>query len=291
MEAPIINVGILTQKALSFDFCPEYVQTESDQFLKGEQRALLVNDKIVFNGKLYDELYFEPTSPEAFFELKGVTIGVDFHWQRQEDQRFKGALKLLATHDGIVAINQIDLEEYLTSVISSEMSANASKELLKAHAVISRSWLLAQIEKKYHLGQAEASRPASLQQDKDSLIRWYDREDHKNFDVCADDHCQRYQGINRESTDAVRQAIDATRGEVLMYDGELCDTRFSKCCGGVYELFENCWEPVHHDYLEARRDGVDENNFPDLTKEENAAHWIMSYPKAYCNTNDKNILT
>lgn len=147
MEAPIINVGILTQKALSFDFCPEYVQTESDQFLKGEQRALLVNDKIVFNGKLYDELYFEPTSPEAFFELKGVTIGVDFHWQRQEDQRFKGALKLLATHDGIVAINQIDLEEYLTSVISSEMSANASKELLKAHAVISRSWLLAQIEK------------------------------------------------------------------------------------------------------------------------------------------------
>ena len=232
MEAPIINVGILTQKALSFDFCPEYVQTESDQFLKGEQRALLVNDKIVFNGKLYDELYFEPTSPEAFFELKGVTIGVDFHWQRQEDQRFKGALKLLATHDGIVAINQIDLEEYLTSVISSEMSANASKELLKAHAVISRSWLLAQIEKKYHLGQAEASRPASLQQDKDSLIRWYDREDHTLFDVCADDHCQRYQGISRASNPTVVEAINETRGEILTYADQICDARFSKCCGG-----------------------------------------------------------
>ena len=290
MEAPIINVGILTQKALSFDFCPEYVQTESDQFLKGEQRALLVNDKIVFNGKLYDELYFEPTSPEAFFELKGVTIGVDFHWQRQEDQRFKGALKLLATHDGIVAINQIDLEEYLTSVISSEMSANASKELLKAHAVISRSWLLAQIEKKYHLGQAEASRPASLQQDKDSLIRWYDREDHTLFDVCADDHCQRYQGISRASNPTVVEAINETRGEILTYADQICDARFSKCCGGVTETFENCWEPVHHDYLVALRDD-ERHDFPDLTQEENARAWITSLPTAFCNTNDQAILS
>ena len=168
------------------------------------------------------------------------------------------------------------------------MSATSSLEFLKAHAVISRSWLVAQIKKKANIAIKHDETVANSDEE---LIKWYDREDHKNFDVCADDHCQRYQGINRESTDAVRQAIDATRGEVLMYDGELCDTRFSKCCGGVYELFENCWEPVHHDYLEARRDGVDENNFPDLTKEENAAHWIMSYPKAYCNTNDKNILT
>lgn len=290
MEAPIINVGILTQKALSFDFCPEYAQIESDQYLTGKQRALLVNGKIVFNGKLYDELYFEPTSPEAFFELKGVTIGVDFHWQRQEDQRFKGALKLLATHDGIVAINQIDLEEYLTSVISSEMSANASKELLKAHAVISRSWLLAQIEKKYHLGQAEASRPASLQQDKDSLIRWYDREDHTLFDVCADDHCQRYQGISRASNPTVVEAINETRGEILTYADQICDARFSKCCGGVTETFENCWEPVHHDYLVALRDD-ERHDFPDLTQEENARAWISSSPTAFCNSNDQAILS
>lgn len=290
MEAPVISVGILTQKALSFAFYPEYVQTGDGQFLKGEQRALLVDGKIVFNGRLYKELYFEPTSPDASFELKGVTIGVDFHWQRQEDQRFKGALKLLATPDGIVAINQIDLEEYLTSVISSEMSANASKELLKAHAVISRSWLLAQIEKKLQLGQSSEQHVSSTHQDEESLIRWYDREDHTLFDVCADDHCQRYQGISRASNPTVVEAINETRGEILTYNDKICDARFSKCCGGVTETFENCWEPVHHDYLIALRDD-ERHDFPDLTNEENARAWITTSPTAFCHTNDQKILS
>lgn len=284
---PNVKVGILSKSALEFTLYGQYKYL--DTTLKGIHKAWFDAGEIIFDGKPCKEVLLEPIDPEnCHFGLNDVTIGVNFHWQRTERQCFKGSLMLLCENSAITAINIINIEEYLLSVISSEMSATSSLEFLKAHAVISRSWLVAQIKKKVNIAIKHDETVANSDEE---LIKWYDREDHKNFDVCADDHCQRYQGINRESTDAVRQAIDATRGEVLMYDGELCDTRFSKCCGGVYELFENCWEPVHHDYLEARRDGVDENNFPDLTKEENAAHWIMSYPKAYCNTNDKNILT
>lgn len=284
---PNVKVGILSKSALEFTLYGQYKYL--DTTLKGIHKAWFDAGEIIFDGKPCKEVLLEPIDPEnCHFGLNDVTIGVNFHWQRTERQCFKGSLMLLCENSAITAINIINIEEYLLSVISSEMSATSSLEFLKAHAVISRSWLVVQIKKKANIAIKHDETVANSDEE---LIKWYDREDHKNFDVCADDHCQRYQGINRESTDAVRQAIDATRGEVLMYDGELCDTRFSKCCGGVYELFENCWEPVHHDYLEARRDGVDENNFPDLTKEENAAHWIMSYPKAYCNTNDKNILT
>lgn len=284
---PNVKVGILSKSALEFTLYGQYKYL--DTTLKGIHKAWFDAGEIIFDGKPCKEVLLEPIDPEnCHFGLNDVTIGVNFHWQRTERQCFKGSLMLLCENSAITAINIINIEEYLLSVISSEMSATSSLEFLKAHAVISRSWLVAQIKKKANIAIKHDETVANSDEE---LIKWYDREDHKNFDVCADDHCQRYQGINRESTDAVRQAIDATRGEVLMYDGELCDTRFSKCCGGVYELFENCWEPVHHDYLEARRDGVDENNFPDLTKEENAAHWIMSYPKAHCNTNDKNILT
>lgn len=288
MDAPVINVGILTQKAIEFVFNEEYVHTETGMFLTGEQRVLWVNGKIVYNGKLYTELFFEPTAHTATFDLKGVTIGVDFHWQRQENQRFKGALNLVANEQGIVAINQIDIEEYLTSVISSEMSANASKELLRAHAVISRSWLLAQVEKNFNIVDSATSYKSCYRDDK-SLIRWYDREDHEIFDVCADDHCQRYQGVTRASNPIVREVIKETRGEVLM-DGEgICDARFSKCCGGVTEKFENCWEPVPHSYLTALRDGP-ETSYPDLTDEREAVKWIHTFPDAFCNTTDKEIL-
>ena len=289
MEAPVINVGIMTHKAISFVFNEEYVHTETGTFTIGEQRALWVNGKIVYNGKLYQELFFEPTSPQSSFDLKAVTIGVDFHWQRQEDQRFKGALNLVATDKGIVTINQVDVEEYLTSVISSEMSANASKELLKAHAVISRSWLLAQVEKNFSLN-GSVTPYKSCYRNNETLIRWYDREDHDLFDVCADDHCQRYQGITRASNPVVQKVVHETRGEILT-DGEtICDTRFSKCCGGVTEQFEHCWEPVPHSYLTALRDDSRETTFPDLTQEEEAQKWIRSAPDAFCNTSDKAIL-
>ena len=289
MDAPVVNVGIMTQKAVSFVFNGEYIHTESSTFLTGEQRALFVNSNIVYNGKLYKELFFEPALPDSSFDLKAVTIGVDFHWQRQEDQRFKGSLNLVAGNEGIVVINSIDVEEYLTSVISSEMSATASKELLKAHAVISRSWLLAQIEKNFRLGNT-SEKYQSCYREGDQLIRWYDREDHTMFDVCADDHCQRYQGITRASTLIVREVIHETRGEILT-DGEfICDARFSKCCGGVTEQFEYCWEPVPHTYLTAIRDSK-ETSYPDLTDSIEAEMWIRNSPEAFCNTTEKEILS
>lgn len=289
-NTPMVNVGIMTQKSILFVLNGSYIETETGEELQGEQRAIWTNNKILFNGKLYEDLFFEPTDEaNCSFDLKAVTIGVDFHWQRREDQRFRGALDLAVTEEGIVAINQIDAEEYLTSVISSEMSANASKQLLKAHAVISRSWLLAQIEKNQQLANAEKPY-ASCQQDDEQLIRWYDREDHVLFDVCADDHCQRYQGITRATNPVVKEAIQETRGEVLLYDGAICDARFSKCCGGVTERFENCWEPVEHPYLAVLRDAP-EQDFPDLTDEAAAQTWIRTAPDAFCHTTDREILS
>lgn len=286
----MVNVGIMTQKSILFVLNGPYIETKTGEELQGEQRAIWTNNKILFNGKLYEDLFFEPTDEQnCSFDLKAVTIGVDFHWQRREDQRFRGALNLAVTDKGIIAINQIDAEEYLTSVISSEMSANASKQLLKAHAVISRSWLLAQIEKNQQLAKAEKPYTSS-QQNEEQLIRWYDREDHVLFDVCADDHCQRYQGITRETNPVVKEAIQETRGEVLLYKGTICDTRFSKCCGGVTEQFENCWEPVAHPYLAVLRDAP-EKEFPDLTDEATAQEWIRSAPPAFCHTTDKEILS
>ena len=211
MEAPVVNVGIMTEKAVSFVFHGEYVHTETGKFLTGEQRALFVNGNIVYNGRLFKEIFFEPASPSSSFELKAVTIGRNFHWQRQEDQCFKGAFNLVTGENGIVVINQVDVEEYLTSVISSEMSAQASKELLKAHAVISRSWLLAQIEKNFRLGRKE-EKQQNCYRDNEQLIRWYDREDHNIFDVCADDHCQRYQGITRASNPIVQEVDPRDKG-------------------------------------------------------------------------------
>lgn len=288
MEAPAVNVGILTEKAVSFVFNHEYVHAETGAFLTGEQRALFVNGKIVFNGKLYNELFFEPARPDATFDLKAVTIGVDFHWQRQEDQRFTGALNLVAGKEGIVTINQVDAEAYLLSVISSEMSATASKEFLKAHAVISRSWLLAQAENNFR--RPEEQKYVSYYRDKEQMIRWYDREDHDLFDVCADDHCQRYQGVTRAFTPLVEEVIRETRGEVLTDGIHICDTRFSKCCGGVTEKFENCWEPVPHSYLTALRDSR-ETTFPVLTDPVEAGQWIRTAPEAFCHTTDPAILS
>ena len=257
----------------------------------GEQHAeVTAEGQVAWNGTVADVVTFEP-SENGYFELKGVTIGVNFHWERKEDQRFSGALHLIVENGKLTAVNVLPVEDYLLSVISSERSATASLELLKAHAVISRSWLLAQIDKNKRITEEHEDYKACEEGGEDEMIKWYDREDHVNFDVCADDHCQRYQGITRQSTERVRDAINATSGEVLTYGGELCDARFSKCCGGVYEEFENCWEPKHYDYLEARRDGEDEMNFPDLTKEAAAEEWILTSPKAFCNTTDAQILS
>lgn len=262
-----------------------------EQTVEGVQTATVEDGKVAWNGNCYDSIEFVPANVETdSFELCDVTIGVNFHWERKENQSFRGSLRLIVEHGKLTAVNILPIEEYLLSVISSEMSATASLELLKAHAVISRSWLLAQIEKNKTLtAEQTAYNPCTLTDTE--LVKWYDREDHVNFDVCADDHCQRYQGITRESTETVREAIKATWGQVLTHDGKLCDARFSKSCGGVFEQFENCWEPKHYDYLVARRDGGQPMDFPDLTVEANAREWILSAPDAFCNTHDKQILS
>ena len=229
------------------------------------------------------------------YKRQDVTIGINFHWERKEVQRFKGELKIIVEDDRLTAINIIPIEDYLTSVISSEMSATASLELLKAHAVISRSWLLNKLKvangKLKVIMHPDNTANFELSTLPSQLIKWYDHEAHKNFDVCADDHCQRYQGITRTSTPQAIEAVFATRGEVLMYEGEICDARFSKCCGGAFEEFQNCWENVKHPYLIGQRDSKTETRLPDLTKEAEADKWIRTSPAAFCNTHNKQVLS
>ncbi len=291
-QIPQVRVGIMNEPTITFALNGDY--RVNGTVRNGEHQARCVDGMVEWCGNRYDELLFEPVDAEnASFTLKGVTIGVSFHWKRQEDQTFKGALHLIVEDGKLTPVNVLSVEDYLLSVISSEMSANASLELLKAHAVISRSWLLAQIHTEETVKTADRNPLAEgeMMDTPEELVKWWDRDDHVNFDVCADDHCQRYQGITRASTQKVEQAIRATWGQVLMHGGALCDARFSKSCGGVMEEFENCWEPQHHDYLQARRDGEDEENFPDLTREDNAAEWILSSPSAFCNTTDPEILS
>ena len=290
INMPQVSVGIMNEPAVDFVLNGRY--KVGDAIVTGLQHAVAVDGKVSWNGYFEKEISFVPADDmeQCSFELHDVTIGVNFHWERKENQLFRGVLKLIVENGKVTTINVLPVEDYLMSVISSEMSASASLELLKAHAVISRSWLLAQIDKNKQIA-AEGDEYVAEESGEGEMIKWYDREDHVNFDVCADDHCQRYQGITRESTEKVRKAVTETCGQVLTYDGNLCDARFSKCCGGVFELFENCWEPKHYDYLIARRDADNENEFPDLTKEQDAAEWIMSSPKAFCNTTDANILS
>ena len=286
---PKVSVGILWNKEIKFVLNTEY--SCMGESIKGENTVAYTDGQILWNGNLYDELLFDPQNQNASFTIKDVIIGIGFHWERKENQQFQGILRLIVENNMIAAINLISVEDYLTSVISSEMSATASLELLKAHAVISRSWLLAQIEKNKEI-TASKETYTTFTETEEERIRWYDREDHVHFDVCADDHCQRYQGVTRtfSNIDIVKQAIDKTRGQVLKSDGKICDARFSKCCGGVFEEFQNCWENTKFPYLVKRRDSEEPQNIPDLTKETEAEKWITSRPTAFCNTQDKKIL-
>ena len=293
MQEPVITVGILSGKEIGFSFPKEFISSDGIAIC-GIQQAVYRKGKICWQEKEYDELSFTPQQDtSSFFELQDVTIGINFHWERKEVQRFKGELKIIVEDDRLTAINIIPIEDYLTSVISSEMSATASLELLKAHAVISRSWLLNKLKvangKLKVIMHPDNTANFELSTLPSQLIKWYDHEAHKNFDICADDHCQRYQGITRASTPQAIEAVFATRGEVLMYEGEICDARFSKCCGGAFEEFQNCWENVKHPYLIGQRDSKTETRLPDLTKE--ADKWIRTSPAAFCNTHNKQVLS
>lgn len=295
MQEPVITIGILSGKEIGFSFPKEFISSDGIAIC-GIQQAVYRKGKICWQEKEYDELSFTPQQDtSSFFELQDVTIGINFHWERKEVQRFKGELKIIVEDDRLTAINIIPIEDYLTSVISSEMSATASLELLKAHAVISRSWLLNKLKvangKLKVIMHPDNTANFELSTLPSQLIKWYDHEAHKNFDVCADDHCQRYQGITRASTPQAIEAVFATRGEVLMYEEEICDARFSKCCGGAFEEFQNCWENVKHPYLIGQRDSKTETRLPDLTKEVEADKWIRTSPAAFCNTHNKQVLS
>lgn len=219
-----ISVGLLSAKEIRFEIISDGA---------GPQTVKWHDGRISYNGMLYDELYFDSMTlstlfAEASFILYDVVIGIDFHWQQKRTFKYAGGLKFIVEGDRITAVNCIGMEDYLMSVISSEMKSSASIELLKAHAVISRSWLKARL-KDHKAG-------------------------HEHFDVCADDHCQRYQGLTMAVGDDVCRAIDRTWGQVLEYGGDICDTRYSKCCGGRTELFSTCWEDVDLPYLQSVED-------------------------------------
>ena len=284
-----LSVGIMSAEELEFEILADGA---------GPRKAKAREGKIEYDGALFDELYFEAPNPSTMFAqpsfvLHGVTIGVGFHWERQESQTFAGALKIIVEKNRLLAINVIGIEDYLLSVISSEMSATASEEFLKAHAVISRSWVLAQISSfrdnaqnsvpegvcnvpslVSHLDSVLTKEEAAADARVVEYVKWYDKEDHKLFDVCADDHCQRYQGLTRAVGKRVRKVIDSTWGQALHYDGQLCDARFSKCCGGRMEKFSSCWEDKDYAYLQSLADAPD--------------HDLSSH--CFCDTQDKEIL-
>ena len=296
-KQPNVNVGIVSGQKIHFSLNKPYLA--KGEMVTGEQEVAFSEGGILWNGNQYSSLTFHPQSADASFSLSDVTIGVNFHWERKETQTFLGTLHFVVESDKICAINELPVERYLESVISSEMSATSSLELLKAHAVISRSWLLAQMKKRREVAESGNNFFAFVKKD-DRLIRWYDREDHTIFDVCADDHCQRYQGITKETSPHVAEAIRQTKGQILMDGDDICDARFSKCCGGVTEEFQYCWEDTPKNYLSSVRDiiqGVKSVGsaspapLPSLQDEAAADAWIRSNPPAFCNTTDKKILS
>ncbi|MBR1574462.1 MAG: DUF4922 domain-containing protein [Bacteroidales bacterium] len=270
---PKIQVGIMSGNEIVFEIISDGA---------GPQKVSYREGKIDYNGTLYDELFFEAMTmstlfAEPTFILYGVTIGSGFHWERRETQKFAGSLKFIVENNQVVAVNLIGVEDYLVSVISSEMSPSASLEFLKAHAVISRSWVMSQVARRHArkqslpphyeqmrslpavLTELDARLGAGPQAGQDAVVirKWFDHEDHKRFDVCADDHCQRYQGLTRATGANVRKAIDSTWGEVLQWGGEICDARFSKCCGGRSECFSSCWEDKELPYIQSLPDTPD----------------------------------
>ncbi|MBF1524826.1 MAG: SpoIID/LytB domain-containing protein [Prevotella pallens] len=288
-KEPIVSVGIVSASKLCFSLNAPYTVCSLERC--GKQVVELSEGRILWENNFYDELLFEPNDTQSSFTLEDVTIGVNFHWERKEAQTFLGKLRFIVENNNICAINELPVETYLISVISSEMRATSSLELLKAHAVISRSWLLAQMEQRKAENNNAVKQPSLFKTDEE-IVRWYDREDHKHFDVCADDHCQRYQGITKAANKHVVEAIKQTAGEILTSRGEICDARYSKCCGGAVEEFQYCWENIRKPYLQALPDTMpDTMSLPNLTNEAVARQWILSSPNAFCNTTDQKVLS
>lgn len=296
MNEPKVNVAILSASKVEFTLYGDFECTQFSDLLNGNISAKYSQGKIILSTEIktydaVDELILTPLDivSESFL-LKDVTIGLQFHWEQKQNQKFSGSLKIIVENDKLTIINIVQVEQYLISVISSEMSPTSSLELLKAHAIISRSWLLAQMKKRTSLEKEKKYQSEFITENE--IIKWYDREDHLLYDVCADDHCQRYQGITKMHAHNAEEAVNETSGYVLEYNNEICDARFSKSCGGVTETFENVWENVEHPYLQRVTDykfEADGYN-TDLVKEEDAEKWILNFPPSFCNTSDEKIL-
>lgn len=291
MEEPQLNVGVFSSDKINIKFCQEYYIKNLGSTFFGRYAAKINNSKIEVKDSgdnivcIGSEVHFTASNKEInFFEIEDVLIGINFHWEKQETQKFSGELKLIIEDDKIRAINIVNIEDYLLSVISSEMNANAAKEYLKSHAIISRSWVLSRIA-------SENQKEMNFIETEFKRIKWYGREEHTNYDVCADDHCQRYQGITRASTFAVKEAIEQTRGVVLYSNNAICDARFSKCCGGVSEDFENVWEDEKIEYLSAIIDSEDKTLALNLRNEDDAREWITKETDSFCNVKDKALLS
>jgi stage II sporulation protein D len=292
--APVLHVGILRADRIRFRLEGRF-SMKGAIVPEGPAEAVAVEDRIellqdgkkVASGK---ELLISPADPgKGRIMIMDVVIGIGFHWERKEDQLFTGALKLMYLDGKVSAINLVPLEDYLVSVISSEMSGDNVPALLRAHAIVSRSWLLAQIKQQGSPAANQDTVPGPDEQEGE-YIRWYDRGEHRDFHVCSDDHCQRYQGITRALHPRVKKAVRDTAGEVLEFEGRICDARFSKCCGGVTERFESCWEPVAHPYLRRVEDRPESaGRFPDLRVEGHAVRFIKGSPEVFCNTKDKDL--
>lgn len=297
-KEPKISVGILSEKKINFDLYGEFNIEGLNQILSGRFSAELIKDNIICKRgedvfEFQNEVLFEPVDPRIeSFLIKDVIIGLKFHWERREKQRFSGTLKIIKDSGKLTVINIISIENYLSSVISSEMNAKSSLQLLKAQAIVSRSWLLAQLQKSKHT-KKEKTKSKNEFVSEFEIIRWYDREDHKLFEVCADDHCQRYQGITKIISDVARQAIEQTKGIVLTYEDKLCDARYSKSCGGITESFNSVWEPNQIPYLTSVIDYKFEPENYDLnfTIEKNASKWIKGNAPSFCNLTDRKIIS
>ncbi len=287
INEPIISVGVVCSSEIIVDFHDDFICTDLGVKYSGRNVVKFKNGAATIEGLDVTGLVLEPVNGHSYFSLENVQIGIGFHWDRQMRQTFGGSVKFIVDGSKLWAVNLIGVESYLKCVISSEMKATSDIELLKAHAVTSRSWLMAQVwgKSKFH-GQQKTENDGEV-------VTWRDREDHTLFDVCADDHCQRYQGVTMASNANVGKAIDATRGLLLVYDGEVCDARFSKCCGGVTEVFSSCWSDDEHPYLQSFYDALrPPTNMPAFKmSEDEAKDWIMSSPDTFCNTSDESVLS
>jgi len=298
MKEPNVSVAIMASNEILFELYGEFncscnkVRCSGKYVARYESGIIFITNNSETHTIESGTIFSSANIDSDTFLLRDVLIGKDFHWQQKENQRFQGSLKFLIENDVLTAVNVLPVENYLTSVISSEMNATSSLELLKAHSIISRSWLLAQTDKSKDIIASNKEYESEIRTD-DEIVKWYDKEDHTLYDVCADDHCQRYQGITKLVAHNAQEAVTATRGVVLKYDDKICDARFSKSCGGISESFENVWEPVKHPYLQKIIDYKFESEEYDLDlrKEVAAEKWIRNNPSAYCNTTDEKILS